>query len=225
MNLRRYAAALLHVLLPTVCPGCHLQPGPRLCADCLASVPRLLLPCPWCACPRAEAAESCRKCRNQGLRHIHRINIDCSYSGIVERLVGDAKIASRPSAIAALRDLMPSISAAGVVVPVPPSRGRRPGPHLATALAKTLARRHGLRCMQLLTTKRTAAEQHRLNHGERRRNVADLFSSKPAPGDVILVDDLMTSGATASSAAGALRAAGAKRVHLVCLARTPMSED
>jgi predicted amidophosphoribosyltransferase len=38
---------------------------------------------------------------------------------------------------------------------------------------------------------------------------------------VILVDDLITTGATASAAAGVLRAAGARRVDLVCLGRTP----
>jgi predicted amidophosphoribosyltransferase len=38
---------------------------------------------------------------------------------------------------------------------------------------------------------------------------------------VVLVDDLITSGATASSAAGALREAGARRIILLGLARTP----
>ena len=43
----------------------------------------------------------------------------------------------------------------------------------------------------------------------------------PAPAYVVLVDDLITTGATASAAAAALREAGAKRIDLICLARTP----
>nr|MBA3710368.1 hypothetical protein [Planctomycetota bacterium] len=68
-------------------------------------------------------------------------------------------------------------------------------------------------------------EQHRLTWAERRRNVDELFSCVEAPPIVVLVDDLLTSGATASAAARALRAAGALRVTLVCLARTPRHGD
>jgi predicted amidophosphoribosyltransferase len=42
---------------------------------------------------------------------------------------------------------------------------------------------------------------------------------------VLLVDDLLTSGATASAAAATLRAAGATRVDLICLARTPRHDE
>jgi predicted amidophosphoribosyltransferase len=114
------------------------------------------------------------------------------------------------------------IPATAVVVPIPPARGRRPGPHLATMLARTLARRHHLAFQSLLRTTRLAAEQHRLTIAERRANVEGLFiCRKKAPDQVVLVDDLLTSGATASSAAAALQEAGTKRVILVCLARTP----
>ncbi|MBA2479056.1 MAG: ComF family protein, partial [Planctomycetes bacterium] len=73
---------------------------------------------------------------------------------------------------------------------------------------------------------RAAAEQHRLGARERERNVGNLFTCRSVmPERVVLVDDLLTSGATASAAAAALRAAGARTVILACLARTPKSED
>jgi predicted amidophosphoribosyltransferase len=85
------------------------------------------------------------------------------------------------------------------------------------------ARRYHLPLRHLLVTTRLGAEQHRLSPAARRANVVDLFRCpKAAPPHVILVDDLITTGATASAAAAALRAGGAKRVDLVCLARTPM---
>ena len=75
---------------------------------------------------------------------------------------------------------------------------------------------------RLLVTTRLGAEQQRLSPSERRANVVGLFRcTKPAPAYVVLVDDLITTGATASAAAAALREAGAKRVDLICLARTP----
>ena len=152
------------------------------------------------------------------------------YTGLVDDLVTAAKAAGRPAAVRALCALLPSLPVdrpdGGVVVPIPPSRGRRPGPHLGTALAKALARRHALPFRRLLTTTRLAAEQHRLSGGERRDNVAALFRCLAQPAAyVVLVDDLVTSGATASSAAAALRQAGATRVDLVCLARTPLASE
>jgi predicted amidophosphoribosyltransferase len=154
------------------------------------------------------------------------VRVDHPYHGGIAHLVGLAKAVGRPAAVRALGDLLPDppddAPSGGVVVPVPASPGRRPGPHLGSALARAGARRWHLPLRHLLITTRLGAEQHRLSPAERRANVVGLFRCvKPAPAYVILVDDLITTGATASAAAAALREAGAKRVDLVCLARTP----
>jgi predicted amidophosphoribosyltransferase len=74
---------------------------------------------------------------------------------------------------------------------------------------------------RLLRTTRLAAEQHALGRTERARNVLGLFTTRgQVPPTVILVDDLLTSGATLSEAARALRQAGALRVLGLVLART-----
>lgn len=215
--------ATLDVVLPSVCPACSVAAGPALCPACLTRIERLTHPCRWCATPAREPQRRCPACDNRGLPHLARVSVGCVYRGVVENLVGDAKAGARPAAGRALAGLMPAPPEPGAlaVVPIPAARGRRPGPHLATALARALARRIGVPCRRLLRTTRLAAEQHRLAKADRRRNVAGLFIAASAPAHVVLVDDLLTSGATASAAAGALRAAGAKRVDLVCLARTP----
>ena len=225
-----FITAALDLLLPAVCPACRRASGPDLCADCCARLPEILHPCPWCAAPRRQPTEACRQCENRGLAHVQRVLVAHPYFGLIDDLVTAAKAAGRPAAVRALSALLPVLPTDrpinGVVVPIPPSRGRRPGPHLGTALAKALARRHGLPFRRLLTTTRLAAEQHRLGIGERRDNVTDLFRCTVVPpAYVVLVDDLLTSGATASSAAAALRAAGATRVDLVCLARTPLADE
>ncbi len=221
--LREAARGFADLVLPSVCPACHTAAGPGLCAACIALVPRPSDPCRWCATPGQGRERRCGACHNRGLAHIRRVSIGCVYRGVVEQLVGDAKAGARPAAVRALAELLPAPPEpdALAVVPVPAARGRRPGPHLATALARALGRRHQVAVLPLLRTTRIAAEQHRLGLALRRRNVAELFISRPAPERVLLVDDLLTSGATAIAAATALRAAGAKRIDLVCLARTP----
>lgn len=217
---------VLDLLLPSVCPACQLAAGPRLCPTCVHALPRLEHPCPWCGGARRSVDDRCGECDGAGLTHLHQVRVELPYHGEVARLVGLAKAIGRPAAVRALGHLLPDppddAPLNGIVVPIPPSPGRRPGPHLGTDLARCGARRWQLQLHRLLVTTRLGAEQHRLSPAERRANVVGLFRcTKPAPAYVILVDDLITTGATASAAAAALREAGAKRVDLVCLARTP----
>ena len=61
-------------------------------------------------------------------------------------------------------------------------------------------------------------EQARLSPAERRENCRRAFVSAPVTGDIILVDDVVTSGETLAAAASALKAAGARRVFAFALA-------
>ena len=225
-TLRTALAATLDFLLPAVCPACQVAAGPKLCSTCAYQLPTLCDPCPWCAAPQRAQDERCTHCDGAGMPHLYRIQVNHVYCGEVQRLIGLAKTVGRPAAVRALSELLPNLPpdapTAGVVVPIPPSPGRRPGPHLGTALAVACARQNHLPFRKLLITTRLGAEQHRLSPRERRANVVGLFHCpNPAPDYVVLVDDLITTGATASAAAAALRIAGAKRVDLLCLARTP----
>lgn len=220
------AGAVLDLLLPSVCPACQLAAGPSLCPACIHVLPLIEHPCPWCGSTRRSDDARCGECDGAGLAHLQRVGVRHPYAGEIARLVGLAKAIGRPAAVRTLGDLLPCLPddapAGGVVVPVPASPGRRLGPHLGSALARTCARRHDLPLRHLLVTTRLGAEQHRLSPAERRANVVGLFRCcTPSPAYVVLVDDLITTGATASAAAAALRAAGAKRVDLICLARTP----
>jgi predicted amidophosphoribosyltransferase len=152
-----------------------------------------------------------------------------TYRGSLRRLVGDAKAGGRPAAVAALADwggrlLAPQLPPGLAVLAVPPNRGRRSGPHLATALAQALARQLGGPCLARLATTRPAAVQHELPMDERRRAVAGLFRVRggpPLPSELVLVDDLLTSGATLTAAAAVLRRAGVQRILGAVLGRTP----
>ncbi len=212
-------ATVLDLLLPAVCPLCHEAPGPELCPACLPQLPVLAEPCPLCAMPKRESP--CPACRDDGLIHLDGVRAAFAYRGTMRRLVGDAKAGARPAAVAVLAGLLPLPEApVDAVVPVPPSPGRRPGPHLATACARLAARRLGVPFLAPLRCTRHAREQHRLSRPERARNVVGLFAcAGRVPARVLLVDDILTSGATASAAAAALRSHGARRVVASFLCR------
>ncbi len=222
--------ALLDLLMPSVCPACTTAPGPGICAACVAILPTWPVRCPWCAAP-VRVDHRCDRCADGGLPFVARTVAPWAYADTMRQLVTRAKAGARPAAVAALTGVLPATPPADwppaeLIVPVPPSRGRRPGPHLATACARRLAQAWGLPWRPVLTTTRCAAEQHRLHGGARDANVDGLFrATGELSGGVVLVDDLLTTGATLSAAAKALRAAGATTVLALCLARTPAAGE
>ena len=97
-------------------------------------------------------------------------------------------------------------------------RRRKRGDHAAAALARELAVAWEVPLLPLLE-RRPGRRQRGLGRAERRANVRGAFTSRTAPRQVALVDDVYTSGATANAAASALRHAGARRVEVITFAR------
>lgn len=112
----------------------------------------------------------------------------------------------------------------GAVVPVPlhPSRLRDRGYNQAELLARPVARRLGAPCLPAALQRcRQESPQARSSAAARRVNVEGAFApgGQAVWGTVLLVDDVFSTGATADACARALRAAGARQVHVVTLAR------
>lgn len=122
------------------------------------------------------------------------------------------------------------VGPAPVVVPVPLhwTRRLRRGFNPAALLAAGLAEGLGLACCPgALRRRRRGRRQVGLGRRERRRALAGVFVVPPRAArsirgrEVLLVDDVVTTGATLEACAEALRAAGARRVAGFALARTP----
>jgi ComF family protein len=116
------------------------------------------------------------------------------------------------------------VPAGAVLVPVPLSRDRERerGFNQAALLAERLARGLGAPFrVRWLARTRATAPQTELDAAARRANVRGAFvaSTAAAGADVVLVDDVLTTGATASECARALRAAGARAVGVLTVAR------
>ena len=120
---------------------------------------------------------------------------------------------------------LPRTEPVDLIVPVPMHwlRRWRRGFNQAESLARVVSRRTGLGvCTALRRTRKTAA-QAVLTHAERRENLAGVFRV-PRPEivrgkTILLMDDVFTTGATASACAQVLKKAGAKAVILLTLAR------
>ena len=103
-----------------------------------------------------------------------------------------------------------------------PGRGpdiRRRGFDHAALIAAALGTWTGLPVRRLLWPALRTADQSGLGGAERRANLRGAFWAAPCPAAVAVVDDVVTTGATAGAAAEALRAAGAGRVEVLAACR------
>lgn len=146
------------------------------------------------------------------------------FDGVVARVVrafkADGRTGLARALAPALAEALHATPSGATVTTVPPSRagdrrrGYRP--------VDLLARRAGARPVPLLRLTRTAADQRGLGRAARRANVAGAFAVRALPpGPVVVVDDVLTTGATLGAAVAALRAAGATELSAVTLAYTP----
>jgi ComF family protein len=113
-----------------------------------------------------------------------------------------------------------------VAVPLEAARLRSRGYNQAELLARVVARRLGLPLLPARAFRRVRATstQAGLTRPQRRENVRGAFAAEAAlvkDRQILLIDDVMTTGATLDSCAAALRSAGARRVLALCVARTP----
>lgn len=170
----------------------------------------------------------CALCR-AGLRAFDAAYCFGAYEGVLRELIHLFKYQRmRPLAgplAGFLAAALPRDERFDVVVPVPLHWRRRwqRGFNQSELLARLTARRCGIPVRRAVRRARPTTAQAGLSSARRRLNVAGAFRPLPRAGveglRVLLIDDVMTTGATASSCAAALKRAGAKSVALLALAR------
>lgn len=109
-------------------------------------------------------------------------------------------------------------------VPMHPKRLKQRGENHAEVLARETAGRLKLDYTELLMRTRNVRQQARLTREERLENMKDVFAVRPEcvdlvrDNEVLVIDDVLTTGATAAACARALRQAGAHRVYFAAYA-------
>jgi ComF family protein len=217
----RAGSVLLDLALPAICVGCGREGAPicRACRSALAArdeapagvpiglpsdVPEPLLQLEWCA----------------------------PFGGLVRHALHDLKYAGERRLAAplgtAIADRWRRAGAGGeliVHVPVHADRSRERGYDQAEALARVAARELGLPQIPALVRERATIAQFQLGRGRRAANVAGAFRPSSSGGRavtgrwVVLVDDVVTTGATLVACAEVLLEAGALAVSAVTVAR------
>ena len=197
-----------------------------LCDACRASLRPVAAPrCALCGASTAWPVARCRECAGRRLA-FDSARAAVLYLGPVRPFMRSWKerglrLAAEVAAeIVALRVAAP---VADVVTAVPPDAVRQlvRGRHPAVELAASLGARWGLGGATLLARAGSGRRQTGLGRTARAGNVQGAFVACGAvPEHVLLVDDVYTTGATASAAAAALKRAGAESVHVVTFART-----
>ena len=107
-------------------------------------------------------------------------------------------------------------------VPADPKRIKKRGYNQARLLAERLADKTTAPCCDLLEKTRQTPNQARLGKTDRLNNIVGAFAARTAPPEhVVLVDDVLTTGATANECARTLKKAGAKIVFVLTFASVP----
>ncbi len=218
----------LDLVFPPRCVGCRSF-GSFLCSRCLATMPRAQPPrCPVCWMPGAGGI--CRRCRGRPFA-FKAARCPFVYDGAAREAIhalkyqGVSAVAGvmAPAMAECLEEWAPP-AAALVPVPLTGARRRSRGYNQSEVLARELSRLSGLPLATgVLVRRRGAPPQARAtDEAARRANVADAFAVRrrdSLAGPLILVDDVMTSGATLDSCARVLRAAGHGPVYALTFAR------
>ncbi len=219
----------LDLLFPPRCVSCGSF-GAFLCVACLERTPRALPPrCTVCWMPGSD--DTCGRCRGRQFA-FEAARCPFVYAGAAREAVHALKYHG-VSAVAgvmaqAMADCLkkwpPQEVVALVPVPLAGPRRRSRGYNQSEALARELSRLSGLPLLNglLVRRKATPPQARAADETARRANVADAFAvrrGEDVGGPLILVDDVMTSGATLDACALALCEGGHSPVYALTFAR------
>lgn len=186
--------SLLDFLFPPRCPGCN-RPGSDFCSSCRAALkPANPPPLP-------------------GLDEIRAAGL---HEGPLRHAIGNLKFRARLAQVQAVARLLEPPPGLLVPVPSPFWRRHRRGFNLAELLARALERPW----QALLTCPAGLSEQKSLSLAERLHS-RRFQARAAAPECVVLVDDVLTTGATLMACSTALRQAGARQVRAAVVAWQP----
>ncbi len=226
---------ILNLVVPETCPTCQKESdspaSSPFCSSCWndISTSRSHPRCPLCGTPLpSDYSFSCLSCKAKPPKY-DRLFVFGNYEGGLREAIHLLKFTGLKRLSNPLGNLLNSISLPRVdaIVPVPLSKKRliERGFNQSHLLARALSEKLSTKVVPdlLIKTKHTPA-QSLLDRKERLRNQKGAFAiqkrkDKRIPGTVLLVDDVITTGATMNECSKVLKRAGVRRVYAVVLAK------
>ena len=221
----RAGRAVIDLLYPPRCVGCARFGVGFLCDSCVAGLTRPEGPdyCQRCSAPWD--GDLCLDCVHwdslTGCRAV-AMHAGAARQAVHALKYGHVRAVAKPMAEEMMRVAAPLAPDVAFAVPLHRSRVRRRGYNQAEALLANMKLELPQESPGRLVRARKTRTQVGLDAGERRANVVGAFGYRGEPLDgrnVLLVDDVVTSGATANECARVLKEHGAVRVHVAAFAR------
>ena len=234
MGIRRAARWLREIAWPkrTICLCCgRPSGGGRLCADCADGLEALRITGPVCdICGHALEEGQCTFCDRTGVAMLRAVWVYGEESRELVHLLKFGAVAEVAQVLAdGMADLARTLKLPPETVvtwPTMPARRRlERGIDHGELLAAAVGERLGLQVKRLLGRSESiaAAPQSLMNRAERLTRLQGAFQcEEPWYGPVLLIDDVLTTSATATACAECLLDAGASSVTVITAAQTPM---
>lgn len=218
---------IVDIFFPRFCVGCGAE-GSLLCSRCLDKIDskRNDTGCPLCG-GKSDYPKLCNRCRKdtdlsavislgEFKKELREALHALKYEDVKEisKVLGDM-LAMRCKEL----DIKP-----GIIIPIPlgRARARERGYNQSALIAKRLSKNLGWPYLDALARTRKTKPQTKLNRAQRKENLKDAFVSKfdfkKSKRPVYILDDVITTGATLSSASQALKKAGACRISAITVA-------
>lgn len=213
-----------------------------ICPACCLDLPQNNQPCSRCGIPIKALGGSgfdtfCEDCFVDPPFYLSS-RIPFLYQFPMDQLISAMKYQAQPQLSKALSKLMAKqikqqdmavLPEALIPIPMHPSKQRRRGYNQATYLAKHLGKVFGIPIMHNALEKITSTDaQRNLSAKERQQNLSGAFRIKPSKmkqlsklEHVAIIDDVVTTGATANEASHCLTKAGIEQIEIWAIARTP----
>ena len=214
-----------HWLLLNQCALCQSPSQLSICSDCVKTLPELKSSCPKCALPNPHG-QICGSCLITPPSYAQAF-IPYLYQPPVDHLLKQWKYHHQYQhqwLTKGLIELLRTIEV-DAIVPLPchwMRRLKRGRDHTAE-LSKQISQALAIPTLNALKRRVNTATQRGLDRKMRQRNLKNAFEAKQSVAglNLVLVDDVMTTGTTVEVASKTLMKAGAKSVTVACIARTP----
>jgi len=234
----KWTNKLQSLLFPPTCRLCRAPglPGLELCSSCRAELPWIRHSCSCCALPLSLDAGTtlCVKCMGKQ-PSLDSCSALFAYRTPVDGWIQDLKFAQDLSTAGLLGSLLASRITSddreqpAIVLPVPLHRKRlaERGYNQALEIARSLTGKDYQLDPCCCQRHRATSAQSNLPASVRKQNVHNAFSVSrlPVGAHVLLIDDVMTTGATLNELARTLKRAGAETVRARVIARTIVSQN